>query len=562
MKSLIRLSLLIAMLGTTPLEAQGGPPSQPPAVASAQALLQAGNMDSAIVTLEAFYAETPDAVAGRLLLGNAYRRKGDLDRALAIYSAITQPRPVMLWARFNAAGIHARRGNRDETFRLLHELKSSGAFDMDLVQTTVEFDPLKDDPRYAAVQFHPADFERPFVERVRIIHEWVGEEKGDQFSWIARGIGDVDGDGFTDIVTSAPTSGATAQAAGGGRVYLYSGKSGKPLWTHSGQGSDQLGTGLEGAGDVNGDGIPDVIAGAPGSEKAYVLSGSDGAELLVLAAAQPGESFGQAVSSAGDQNGDGYADLLVGAPGAREGAGKVYLFSGRDGAVLQVLDGGRAGDTFGSIVAGVRAGRATPFTVGAPGAGPGRTGQVYVYPGMRRDPSFVIESDSSGGALGAMFTSLVGDVDGDHVPDVYASDFANGASGPSTGRVYVHSGATGRRLLQLTGERAGDGFGIGSAEAGDVNGDGHDDLVVGAWQYSGEAASGGKIYLYSGKDGSLLRTITGRVPGETLGFDATGVGDVDGDGALDLLVTSSWSNIAGFRSGRMFVIAGERATGP
>lgn len=64
------------------------------------------------------------------------------------------------------------------------------------------------------------------------------------------------------------------------------------------------------------------------------------------------------------------------------------------------------------------------------------------------------------------------------------------------------------------------------------------------------------MHLYSGRDGSLLRTITGRVPGETLGFDATGVGGVDGDGSIDLLVTSSWSNINGFRSGRMYVIGG------
>jgi hypothetical protein len=155
-----------------------------------------------------------------------------------------------------------------------------------------------------------------------------------------------------------------------------------------------------------------------------------------------------------------------------------------------------------------------------------------------------------------MFASVVGDVDNDGVEDVYGSDFVNSAKGPSTGRAYIHSGADGRRLLSLTGEGAGDGFGIGSADVGDVNRDGHDDILVGAWQFSGAASSGGKIYLYSGKDGSLLRAITGRVPGETLGFDATGIGDVDGDGTPDLLITSAWSNVAGFRSGRTWVISG------
>ncbi|HMZ19782.1 MAG TPA: VCBS repeat-containing protein, partial [Blastocatellia bacterium] len=190
------------------------------------------------------------------------------------------------------------------------------------------------------------------------------------------------------------------------------------------------------------------------------------------------------------------------------------------------------------------------------------SGRVYVYAGLNDKPKFIIESDETGAALGAMFASVVGDVDGDKVPDVYASDFPNTAKGPATGRVYVHSGADGRRLHTLTGEAPGGAFGIGSADVGDVNKDGFDDLLVGAWQYAGAAQSGGKVYLYSGKDGSLLRAITCRVPGETFGFDATGVGDVDGDGVIDFLLTSTWSNIKGFRSGRMFVISGKVPAAP
>lgn len=548
-----------ACLLSVPPAAAQPPAGAPPEVARAQAQLQAGHPDSAVVTLEAYFRANPNATAGRLLLGNAYRQQGDLDRALAAYRAVTQPRPARLQALFASAGIHARRGQADEAFGLLAQVKASGAFDMDLARTTSDFEPLRSDPRFQQVLFRREEFERPFVEPVRVIHEWIGESRGDQFSWIARGIGDADGDGVNDVVASAPTWGAAGQPAGPGRVYLYSGRTGALLWTRTGQGAEGLGTGLEGAGDVNRDGAGDVIAGAPGADRAYVYSGRDGTVVFTLAPAAPGERFGQAAASAGDRDGDGHPDLIVGAPGASgrgSGAGRAYLFSGRDGRRLGVLDGEAAGDAFGSIVAGARAGKGTPFLVGAPGAGPADRGRVYVYDRGDRPPRFLIEADETGAALGGMFTSIVGDVDGDRVPDVYAADFSNAVRGPSTGRIYVHSGRNGRRLLTLTGENAGDGFGIGSAEAGDLNGDGHDDLVLGAWQYAGAAPSGGRIYLYSGRDGSLIRTITGRVPGETLGFDATGVGDVDGDGTPDLLVTSSWSNINGFRSGRMYIVSG------
>lgn len=552
--SIRRAPLLAATLLLAPATA-----TSQAAVARAQAALQAGKADSAIRELEAFYRANPTATVGRLLLGNAWRQKGDTAKALAAYAAVTTPLPARIAARFNASSLILAQGRVDEAFDTLRVLKRSGAFDMDVLRTAPAFERIRRDPRFESLMFHPEDFTNPFVEPVRIIHEWIGETKGDQYSWIARGIGDADGDGVTDVVTSAPTFGSNGQPAGPGKVYVYSGRSGKLLWSKVGTGSEGLGTGLEGAGDVNGDGAGDVIAGAPGSSHAYVYSGKDGRVLFTLAGRDSGEAFGQAVSGAGDQDGDGHEDLIVGAPGNSahgQGSGRAYVFSGRDGAVLITLDGDTAGAAFGSIVAGRKGGVRTPVVVGAPGAGPRRTGRVYTFPALSPRASFAIDAEPTGQSLGAMFTSLVGDVDGDRVPDVYASDFSDTAKGPATGRIYVHSGADGRRLLQIAGEHSGDGFGIGSADVGDVNGDGHDDLIVGAWQHAGAAPSGGKVYLYSGRDGTLLRSITGRVPGETFGFDATGVGDVDGDGAIDFLLTSSWSNINGFRSGRMFVISG------
>ncbi len=161
--------------------------------------------------------------------------------------------------------------------------------------------------------------------------------------------------------------------------------------------------------------------------------------------------------------------------------------------------------------------------VGAPRAGPQHHGRVYVYEGSAHALKFTIDADESGDALGLMFVSVPGDLDGDGVSDIFASDWSNTAHGISTGRVYVHSGRTGARLLTLTGENAGDGFGTSSSVAGDVDGDGSGDLIVGAWQYGKSAVAGGRAYLYSGREGRLLKTYTCRIPGDTFGFDAVGL---------------------------------------
>lgn len=554
------ISAVMASLALVPPPVAAQPASPSPEVTRAQAALQAGQVDSAISILEDWFARNPTANAGWLLLGSAYRQKGEFPKALAAFRKVSVPRPARLQAMFALASIHGQLGQRDSALAQLEGLKATGAFDMEQALTAPEFAALRSHPRFIATQFQPEDFRNPFVEPVRIIHEWVGETKGDQFSWIARSIGDVDGDRVRDVVTSAPTYGAAGQPSGKGRIYLYSGRSGSLLWQYTGQPGENVGIGLEGAGDVNRDGIDDVVAGAPGSGHAYVLSGKDGSVLHRFQGTSA-EAFGNSAAGAGDQDGDGHADIVIGAPSSNangQGSGSAYVYSGRTSALIARLDGERANDGFGSIVAGDTHGRATPVLVGAPRAGTRQRGKVYVFRGLKLPAEHVIESDSTGAALGAMFTSLVGDVDGDRVPDVFASDFANVAKGPATGRVYVRSGASGAPLLTLTGENPGDGFGIGSADVGDVNRDGHDDLLIGAWQYSAVAPSGGKVYLYSGKDGSLLQVITGRIAGETLGFDATGAGDVDGDGIVDFLVTSTWSNVRGFRSGRMFVISGKR----
>ena len=556
-RNILGFYLLIIMTGTSGAWPQSG---APPEVQKAQSLIQAKDYDGAIKILEPYLQQNPNRLGSWNIIAGAYLQKGDYDKAIEAYQKVLQVPPLRPQAWYNLAVIQALKSNKEEAFKYLQMVRATGSFDMDQVTADARLKELRADARFEKLIPKPEDFASPFAEKVKTIHEWVSEAKGSQFGWIARKIGDVDGDKVIDFTTSAPTYAVNGQPAG--RIYVYSSKSGKLLWTQTGKPGEALGMGVEWAGDTNADGIPDVIAGAPNADKTYVYSGKDGKVLLTLGPQSSGESFGNHVSTVGDINGDRHDDVLVGAPGSNtngQGAGRAYVFSGKDGSLLLTLDGEKAGDAFGNAVAGYKDKNYSFVIVGAPGAGAKRSGRVYVYEGLSDKPKFVFDSDDTGARLGGMFLSVVGDVNRDAVPDIYASDWSNNAKGNSTGRIYVYSGRDGKQLLTLTGEGAGDGFGIGVADAGDVNRDGHADLIIGAWQHSSAAWSGGRVYLYSGKDGSLLQTYTGRIAGETFGFDATGIGDVDGDGVIDFLLTSAWSGIKGFQSGRLYIVSGKAA---
>lgn len=404
-----------------------------------------------------------------------------------------------------------------------------------------------------------------FVEPSRVIHEWVGENAGDQFGWTARKVGDLDGDQVIDFVATAPTHGG-----GAGKIYVYSSKTGQLLFSRSGKAGQQFGNSAVAIGDVDGDGVSDLAVGAPtprGIGSVTVCSGKDGAVLKVIPGSKTGAQFGYEVSSVGDLNQDQVPDFLVGAAGGDgrvKSAGTATLFCGKTFEPLLVLGGQRAGDAFGNAAAAAAIDDGWLLAIGAKDAGENKRGRVYVYQ-LTADPEqpsaklkFKIEGDRQSVNLGQMFIAFPGDLDRDGTPDVYASDFSDRTRAPGGGKVVVHSGATGKELLAIYGEQPGEGLGTSPSDAGDVDGDGIGDLVIGAWQNRQGAQSGGKVYLYScAGEGKLLKTWTCTAAGDTLGFDACGIGDVDGDGRIDFLLTSAWSGVQGVKSGRVLIVAGE-----
>lgn len=172
--------------------------------------------------------------------------------------------------------LYADINQHDNAYRWFEQLRRN-APDFTSVRANREIDNLREDQRFT-VLFPTADeLSRPFVENVRILHEWRGEAAGDEFGWIARELGDVDKDGITDIVTSATAN--LPMGSTKGKVYAYSGRSGKLLWKKEGAAGSLFGSTLESAGDTNKDGVPDVVVGAPGINGFFVYSGNDGREL-------------------------------------------------------------------------------------------------------------------------------------------------------------------------------------------------------------------------------------------------------------------------------------------
>ena len=389
----------------------------------------------------------------------------------------------------------------------------------------------------------------------------------DGFGLNCAAAGDADNDGWADVIAGGPYDGTSAMNAG--RADVFSGRDGQLLFSFFGKHtSDRLGWSVDGAGDVDQDGCADVLAGAPyplsanGPAYVQVRSGATGLLLREIPGGGAGDQHGTAVSGLGDISGDGLPDVVAGAPGADLGGsefGAARVFSAATGVMLHLKTGTASGGQFGASVAGVGdvdADGSPDFAVGARYANTGggnASGRTQVWSGATGALLLQMDGDAANDNSGWSIDAA-GDVNGDGHADVLLGEPYNDQFGVNAGRARVISGDTGATLLVLPAPSGGLITGQAVAGAGDATLDSVPDLLVGAPGTSvANLAQAGVATLHSGADGALVDTLYGATTNGQLGWSVAGNSDIDNDGVPDLIVSAAGSQGYGGSSGVVLV---------
>ncbi len=348
-----------------------------------------------------------------------------------------------------------------------------------------------------------------------------------QFGYSVGTAGDVNGDGFSDVIVGAPKYDSSSAQDQEGWVFVYHGSSsglttGSADWTAEGnENYAHFGYSVGTAGDVNGDGFSDVIVGTPaydnpsyymGQARVYLgtSSGLNTTPNWSIQGSGGGVWFGHSVGTAGDVNGDGYSDVIVGAPYDDDGG----------------LD---------------------------------HIGKAFLYLGSSNPPNYLSttadwtgkgtqEREHFGYSVGT-----AGDVNGDGYSDVIVGAYYyDTASDTNAGKAFVYHGTDDSPYLSTTadwsveGSQANAQFGYSVGTAGDVNGDGFSDVIVGANEYTNGQTDEGKAYVYHGASGGVSTsaswTVEGNQSEEKFGTSVGTAGDVNGDGYSDIIVGGIYAN--------------------
>jgi hypothetical protein len=428
---------------------------------------------------------------------------------------------------------------------------------------------------------------------------WTAEidQESAGFGFSVASAGDVNADGYDDVIVGASKydNGENNEGA----AFLYLGSSGGPSTTYdwmveSDEAVAHLGGSVATAGDVNGDGYDDVIVGVTGLDNgggAWTFHGSSTGPSLVpdwaVQCDQPSNSaFGRRVSTAGDVNGDGYDDVIVGAPlyewdnphGLIQD-GRAFVYHGSAlGLSLEpdwITAGNQSNANYGHSVrtAGdVNSDGYDDVIVSANEFDNGETdeGRVFVFhgsaSGLSPEPDWTYENNDVEACLGTS-AGTAGDVNSDGYDDVivgaaYLSCWTANLS--PLGRAYVfhgsESGLSSEPVWIAELAETGALFGIPVWTAGDVNSDGYDDVIVGAFWYDNGENNEGAAFLYLGSEAGLSTEHAwmgeGDQPDAEFGFSSATAGDVNGDGIDDVIVGAWWYDNGEEDEGRAYLYLG------
>jgi hypothetical protein len=405
--------------------------------------------------------------------------------------------------------------------------------------------------------------------------DWTGEsnQAGAEFGISVASAGDVNGDGYDDVIVGSGQYDNSETNEGAAFLYYgsFSGLNTTPVWiTYGGVANGLYGFFVASAGDVNGDGFSDVLVGSPtylnqGAAFAYYgsFSGLDTTASWLTLGGVTDALYGRSVASAGDVNGDGFSDIVIGSNGytntfTGEGAAFVYHGSpiGLSGLANWVVYGNQDNARYGVSVASAGDVNGDGFSdviIGAWAFDNGQTdeGAAFVYhgsaSGLSPTANWTVESNQAGARLGLSVASA-GDVNGDGFSDVIVGAYFFDNPEAEEGAAFVWLGSANgvnggtngtptNAAWMAEGNQAGAQFGVSVASAGDVNGDGFSDVIVGAWLFDNGDTDEGTAYVYHGSGTSF---VTQTVSADGLyTFPPTGVSisfsDVSGSGTCKVV---------------------------
>lgn len=356
------------------------------------------------------------------------------------------------------------------------------------------------------------------------------------FGESVRGTGDINGDGFDDIVVGSRTDNMNGLYSGSARV--FSGVDGSVLFHAVGSGPfAYFGDSVNGAGDVNNDGFDDIIVGAPGfpfaNGQATVYSGLNGTILYTIVGGSVGFTVGSEVGHLGDINNDGFDDFVVGALSS----GEIRVYSGLNGSVIHTFFGMHPNDKFGRSLANagdVDGDGVNDLLVGIPHYNAFK-GAAQVFSGANGAIIHTFIGANNNDEFG-MSVSGAGDLNNDGFADVLVGVPGDDGAGTRSGRVLAFSGIDGSTILQIDGDPFGHSFGAEITGGGDVDGDGFEDILIGKPADQSTGFPVGSATLISGKNGQIIDRFFGSTNNGDFGSSLSMVGDTNGDGFADFVI--------------------------